>query len=171
MTMTIGFHCEHCGKEIRAPKDTGGRRGKCPYCHGSVFIPSPGPPGDALSLVPLDAEEERERRQVIQESLEAERILGAEATRVETAPRVSQMDTADVTSEDLHHLVVNYCLDTFAGNLERAETHVVKLNQHSGPNSQAVTDFLTGEAVEPALAEIPPKVLKGLLKSLNDRVG
>ncbi len=169
--MTIEFHCEHCGKLVRVPKATGGRRGECPYCHGSLFIPSPEEQGEALPLAPLDAEEERLRQQDIQESLEAERILGEETSRVEAGPRLSQMDTADVKSEDMHHLVVNYCLDAFAGEIGRAETHVVKLNQHSGPNHEAVKDFLTGKASEPALGRIPPKVLKGLLKSLAERVG
>ena len=39
--MSIEIHCDHCGKLIKAPDDAGGQRGKCPYCHQSVYVPAP----------------------------------------------------------------------------------------------------------------------------------
>jgi len=38
--MTIKFHCEHCRRLVQAPDSAGGRRGTCPHCQGSNFIPA-----------------------------------------------------------------------------------------------------------------------------------
>ncbi len=165
--MAIRFHCDHCGKLIKAPDSAGGRQGKCPACEGVNYIPAP--PEEAEEL-PLDEAEERLMREQEAALFAKDQAILAESSAVETQPRLSQMDTADVDGKDLHHLVVNYCLDMFAGNLERAATHVAKLNQHTGPNHQAVKDFQDGKVREPAMANIPAKVLAGFLKALHKQV-
>ena len=162
--MTIQFHCEHCGKLVQAPDDAGGKRGKCPHCQGSNFIPAPQ--SAEIDLAPLDGEEERRRQREIERLLAAERDILAETVRDEKTPRVSQMDTQDVAPPDLHHLVVNYCLAIARGNLQDADVQVMKLNQHSGPNRQAVSDFIDGKVLEPALDAVPGRVLQGFLKTL-----
>ncbi|NQU75381.1 MAG: hypothetical protein HQ546_03570 [Planctomycetes bacterium] len=167
--MTIKFHCEYCGKIVQAPDSAGGQRGKCPHCQRSNFIPAPEG-GEPLDLVPLDEQSEMQRRQEIDALLAAERELLAQTTRGETTPRISQKETAELASEDLHHLVINYCLDMSDGKLERAETHVLKLNAHKGPNRQAVSDFLTGKILEPVLDIVPTKVLQGFLTDLMTKM-
>jgi len=47
----IQFPCPACGREVRAPDGSAGRRGRCPYCRGSVAIPA---------LKPVRAEDEDE---------------------------------------------------------------------------------------------------------------
>ena len=37
--MTIDFNCPKCGREMHAPDDAAGRRGKCKDCGGSVQVP------------------------------------------------------------------------------------------------------------------------------------
>jgi hypothetical protein len=162
--MTIQFHCEHCGNLVQAPDDAGGKRGKCPHCQGSNFIPAPQT--NEIDLTPMDEEEERRRQREVEKLLQAERDILAETSHEEKTPRVSQMDTRDVSPADLHHLVVNYCLAISRGNLQDADVQVMKLNQHSGPNRQAVSDFIDGKVLEPALDAIPVKVLQGFLKTL-----
>jgi hypothetical protein len=39
--MAIQFPCPTCGKELKAPDETAGRRGKCPHCQGSIVVPEP----------------------------------------------------------------------------------------------------------------------------------
>ena len=57
--MSIELHCPKCGKLIRAPENTGGKHGKCPYCQGRVYIPMPYCKEEEILLAPIDAEEDR----------------------------------------------------------------------------------------------------------------
>jgi hypothetical protein len=164
--MTIKFHCEYCGNLVQAPDDTGGKRGKCPHCQRSNFIPAPEGQ-EPLDLAPLDEEEERRRQREVDQAMAAERALLAETVREEVTPRLSQKDVAEVTTADLHHLVVNYCLDMMAGQLARAPEHAEKLAQYGDKGRQAVLDFISGKVLEPALDRIPLRVLQGYLKELQ----
>ncbi len=66
--MPIELHCEHCGKPVRAPDDAAGKRGVCPACHQSVYIPTPSDQLEPLDISPVDSEEERERARLLRES-------------------------------------------------------------------------------------------------------
>jgi hypothetical protein len=164
--VTIKFHCESCGNLVQAPDDAGGKRGKCPHCQRSNFIPAPEGE-EPLELAPLDEEEERRRRLEVERLMKAERSLLAETSQVEDTPRLSQKDRAEVTNDDLHHLVVNYCLDMFNGQFARAGEHAAKLSEYGAPGRAAVNDFITGKLLEPALDRIPLRVLQGYLNDLN----
>ena len=165
--MAITFRCEHCGKDVQAPDGAGGKRGKCPHCGQSSYIPSPVTEDDAIPLAEIDTTEEEQRRKEEQALLEQERALIAETAPPQAVP-LDQRD--DLASEDLHHLVINYCLDMAAGKLERAETHVTELKKHGHLGVPAVDDFLKGKATEPTLGDIPPPVLQGFLKQLRGNV-
>lgn len=164
--MTIRFHCDHCGRMVEAPDSAGGQRGKCPYCHNSNYVPAPPDQVEEIDLAPLDEEDEKRRQREVADLLEAERELRMESAPVEDSPRLTEHDPDEVKAADLHHLVVNYCLDMAAGNLERAETHVQKLRGYPSINREAVDDFLSGRTLEPTLDAIPVKVLQGFLKNL-----
>ncbi|MFW6153645.1 MAG: hypothetical protein ACOC95_00325 [Planctomycetota bacterium] len=164
--MTIRFHCEHCGKTVEAPDTAGGRRGECPYCEGSNYIPTPGDE-EELDLAPLDEDAERLRRREEEDLREAERDLLNETSHgTQPPPRLSERDPGDAKPEDLHHVVVNYALDMAAGDLERAATHVRTLRRFGSVARQAVDDFLSGRTLEPTLDKIPVKVLQGFLRNL-----
>jgi len=161
--MGIQFHCEHCRKEIKAPDAAGGRRGKCPYCGGSCYIPSPVAEDELLPLAPLDESDERRRQQEVQHLINQERAILAEIGGHPQAPP----EPHELKPDDLHHLVVNYCLDMGNGHLTRARKHVEDLRKHGTMGSEALTDFLTGKVKEPALANLPPRVLQGFLTQLR----
>ncbi len=164
--MTIRFHCEHCGKTVEAPDSAGGQRGKCPYCGGSNYIPTPGDE-EELDLAPLDESAERLRRQEERELRDAERDLLNETSHgAHPSPRLSERDPSEVKSEDLHHIIVNYALDMASGDLERAATEVRTLRRFGAVARQAVDDFLSGRVLEPALDKVPVKVLQGFLRNL-----
>lgn len=167
--MPIRFHCEHCHKEVQAPDAAGGRRGNCPYCGGSNYIPAPST-GEELPLAPLNEEEERQRQQEIERLLAAEKHILAETDREEVEPRLAHREPAQVSPGELHHFVVNFCLDMANGKLEQADVHVLKLNEYPGANKRAVRDFLDGHVQEPAMEQIPPKVREGFMKNLMSRL-
>lgn len=168
--MTITFHCQHCGKKVQAPDSVGGQQGKCPYCHGSNYIPDPKAAEEEVPLAPLDEGDEVQRQREVDRLLDSERALHSEVVHEETQPRLSQREPEEVAGKDLHHLVVNYCLDISSGKLERADMAMAQLSDHPEAGRRAVLDFLEGRALEPALDTIPTKVLQGLLKTLLNRL-
>ncbi len=165
--MSISFPCEHCGKQIKAPESAAGKRGKCPHCKQSTYVPEPVSEEEILDFAPVDEEEERRRKEEVRKLMAQEHDIIAETG---AQPEVPLEAKEDVQPQDLHHLVVNYCLDMAGGHLERAQTHARKLGQFGFNGTQAVNDFIEGNADEPALDQLPKPVLKGFLNQLKDEI-
>ena len=165
--MTITFKCEHCHKEIQAPDSAAGKRGQCPYCKQGNYIPAAVSEEDTLPLAPIDEEEERRHQAQVQELLKQERELRSEPGGTEAAPLEHR---EELKTEDLHHFVVNYCLDMSDSNLERARTHAAQLKKYANVGLEAVEEFASGKALEPALDKIPAKVLQGFLTKLREEL-
>ena len=165
--MTIKFQCENCRKEVKAPDEAGGRRGKCPFCGMSNYIPRPVSEEELLPLAPLDEAEEQRRQAEIQELFRQERDILAE-TGDRPGPPLEQRD--DLSSADLHHYVVNYLLDMAHSNLRRAQTHVTELSKFGPLGKQAVEDFAGGQVQEPAIEEIPEKLREAFLLQLKEQL-
>ena len=165
--MTISFQCQHCHKEVKAPDATAGKRGKCPYCGHSSYIPYPGEDEKEIPLAPVDPQAERQREDEIRSLAQAERQLRSQLGGDRPIPLEHRQDLA---SEDLHHFVVNYCLDMSRGLLDKSALHVTELKKFGYLSHQAVEDFITGKAAEDALAGIPPAVLNGFLSELSERL-
>jgi len=167
----IRFTCQHCGKEVQAPASAAGRTGKCPYCGHSNPVPTP--PDDAededlIPLAPLDDEEETRRKQEVEHLLAQEEAILSATGEAQQEPRLEQRDSVDPA--DLHHLVVNYCLDMADSRIERAQTHAEKLKRFGEAGVQAVRDFQMDEAREKALDRVAPPLLRGFLKELVKEV-
>jgi hypothetical protein len=169
--MTIAFNCANCHKEVKAPDSAAGKKGKCPFCQQSIEIPAPPPQDDdgLFKLAPLDEEDERRRQEEISRLQQAERELLAQS-RQEAAPQAPLDQRDELASADLHHLVVNYCLDLAGGNLARAETTAAELRKFKQTGLEAVEDFYSGKAAEPALKKIPERVVKGFLNELRSKL-
>lgn len=165
--MAITFKCEHCHKKVSAPESVGGKRGKCPFCKASTYIPMPVSEDDILDLAPIDDEEEQNRKKLESELWAQERDLIAQTGGEEPTP-LSERD--DLSPEDLHHFVVNYCLDMAAGNLERAQKHAEDLKPFGPIAIEAVKYFQIVQGAEPALGEIPPPVVQGFLTDLAGKI-
>jgi len=165
--MTLTFKCEHCHKKVSAPDSVGGKRGKCPFCKKSTYIPIPVSDDEILDLAPLDDEEELNRRKLESELWAQERDLIAATGGADNVPLEER---EDLSSEDLHHFVINYCIDMAAGNLERAHKHADDLKRFGKLGAEAVKYFQIVQGAEPALANIPQPVVQGFLKDLADRL-
>lgn len=164
--MSITFNCEHCGNEIKAPDTAGGKRGKCPYCQQSNYIPLPVSEED---IIPFAEEEEQAapQHEYMADLLRQEKELLAETGG---KPETPLEHREQVAAKDLYHFVVNYCLDLSSGKLDRAATYVPKLKKFGSPGKQAVEDFISGRTIEPALSAIPGRVLAGFLTDLRDKL-
>lgn len=164
--MAISFNCEHCGKRIQGDDTLGGKRGKCPYCKGSNYIPAPVREDELLPLAPEHDGQDEPHRQELAQLRRQEEALLSELGPADAAP-VPLEQNENPTPEDLHHLVVNYCLDVFNGKLVRAALHVQQMRKLKRIAAQAVDDFADGKAKEPALEAIPPKLRQGFLAQLK----
>jgi hypothetical protein len=165
--MSITFQCEHCHKEVKAPDTAAGKRGKCPHCQQSCYIPAPVSDDELYDVAPLDEDGERQREEELHRIREQEKELLAADKDAPSEP-LEQRD--DVAAEDLHHLVVNYCLALAGSKLPQAGDHAKKLRSFGAEGVQAVNDFLSGGATEPALDNIPAPVREGFLKQLREQL-
>ena len=169
--MTILFQCEHCHKEVKAPDEAAGRRGKCPYCGQSSYIPAPVSEEDLVPLAEVDEKEEAQRKAEIDRLLAAERELLHEQARTPEPADADAGPATQSTPEQLYHHVVNYVLDMSNGNFERAALHVAKLKKFGFAAHQAVEDFQRGRAEEAVLAPLPKRVLQNYLSQLKSELG
>jgi hypothetical protein len=175
--MGIVFHCEHCGKKIDAPANTGGKWGKCPACHNRVYVPPPEPdPADDLRLSPLDETDEDKRNRLMAETFQLTQDILQEKAMPETtedtpAPDESlfiPMDRMD--DKDLAKEVVQYLRLVADGDLDGAG-QVMGIISAYGPQTHAILDRIAlGEILDPRLAAIPPQVLSGLIRNLRSEL-
>jgi len=165
--MSITFRCEHCHKDVKAPDDAAGRRGKCPHCGQTSYIPTDVGEEDVLDLAPIDEQEEQERRRKEHQLAMQERQLLSETAEGGDVPLDHR---EDLKPEDTYHFVVNYCLNMSRGKLPQARMEADKLRKFGYTGIQAVEDFETGKAIEPSMDVIPKKVLHGFLKQLKEDV-
>lgn len=175
--MGIEFHCARCSKLIRAPDAHGGKRGKCPYCKGSVYVPTPLAEGEEIDLAPVDEQDERRRAE-----LEAEtRRLQGELAREDQEPsesrgsarrggarsdRAAQGDPAP----DIAPLVVRFVRAMQGSLLEEAEQIVAELKPHAHRARQHIQALMVDEIPPPGLEHIPPGLFKGFLRTLLERL-
>ena len=165
--MSITFQCHHCHNEVTAPDAAGGKKGKCPFCGHTNEIPAEVDEEELIPLAPIDEEEERKAKEEARALYEQEQALLAETGG---EPPIPLDQRKDLEGKDLHHFVANYCIHMADGKLPNAEQEVVQLRRYGVVGVQAVEDFISGTAMEPALDQIPRPVLQGLLKELRARV-
>jgi len=165
--MAIKFPCHNCHNEVTAPDAAAGKKGKCPFCGHSNEIPAPVAEEDLIPLAPIDEEAEARERAERRALYEQEKDLLEETGG---APPIPLEQREGLTGKDLHHFVVNYCLDLADGKLAQAEEHAVHLKRYGDLGADAVEDFLSGAATEPALDAIPRPVLQEFLKQLKSDV-
>ncbi len=166
--MSITFNCEKCGKKIVAPDEAGGRRGRCPYCQASNYIPSPIKDDEIYDLAPEDADEEARRQKELDEIRRQSHALISELGNPELAAGPQGMEMRDdLKPEDLHGYIVNYCLDMAGSKLDRAKTHLAELKKVKRMARSEVDRFISGDILEPALDAIPAKIRMGFLNTLK----
>jgi len=173
--MGVEFHCSKCGKLIRARGTTGGKRGKCPYCKQSVYIPTPPEEIEEIPLAPIDkADEARERR------------LEDEARQLATAldrEEGGKYDAAESPGDapiggdgamalprdfevDVPALVNDYLSAMANSDMVRAETLGRLLKDNAEQAGIYVQRLVVDELPPAELSRIPAAVYKGFLREL-----
>lgn len=168
----IEFHCHHCGELVRTADDNAGKRGKCPKCHQSVYIPTPPDKIEPLRLSPVDEHEEAERRRQTRESQELTRALhdaGADLTAgKESSPEHEPLSIDDPRlPSDLETLIIDYALYMAEGKLTEAQRLAEQIRRDMDRAEELVQRITMDELPPARLAHIPRPVLQGFMKQLR----
>lgn len=166
--MSIIFHCEHCGKKMKAPNSSGGKREKCPACHNKVYVPAPDS-GEELKLEPIDSEYEDKQRQLMNETynLTQEILLERE---VPDAPPGTAGPVPRISEKELTKNIILYLKQMADGHLGEAVKTADKIAPYRSQAVDILDTIAVSEMPEPELADVPPQVLSGLIRNLRDRI-
>ena len=167
--MAIVFHCEYCRKKIEAADTAGGKWGKCPSCHNKLYVPSQDI-GVELKLAPInETDVEREHRLMAETYKLTQDILREREIPdgpVSPAGAVYEMGDRELTQN-----IITYLRQIVNGELEEADM-TAALIAPSGNRAVAIIDRIAlSEIPEPGLADIPPQVLAGTIRTLREKIG
>ncbi len=175
MSDHIRVTCEHCNHAIKAPLKAAGRRGKCPHCQNSVYIPTPE---SELEEIPLELEDDdtsAAAQQFAREDVALTAALGSEAKdapqptatpqQEAPAPRRTALDATDISQ-----LIIRYLLAMQVSELERAEALTAELKgaarQAKSKIQQMMVDSMRPEAVRNMADGLYQGFLRKLLEQL-----
>jgi phage FluMu protein Com len=172
--MAIEFHCEHCGKLVRAADEYAGKRGKCPGCQQSVYIPTPEI--EPLSISPVDKDDEQRQRELLDETRRLTQTimherdnLPPEAPRTAKQPRPAPEGDARLSHAIMEEAVVNYARAMAAGDLERAEELTREIRRDFRLADEIIQRVMVDEIPPAELADIPRPVLIAFFKQLREK--
>jgi hypothetical protein len=167
--MAIVFHCEYCGKKIEAADTAGGKWGKCPACHNKLYVPSMDI-GEELKLAPIDETDvEREHRlmaethRLTQDILKEREIFDGPAP---LAGAVYQMGDRELTQN-----IIMYLRQMVYGELDEADRTAALISPFSKRAVAIIDRIALSEIPDPKLADIPPQVLAGTIRTLREKIG
>jgi hypothetical protein len=166
--MSIIFHCEHCGKKIKASDGTGGKWEKCPACHNKVYVPGLDS-GEELKLAPIDGDDEVKQKELMHETyhLTQEILLERE---VPNGPPGTTKSVSDISEKELTKNIILYLRQMADGELDEAIKTADLIAPYSHQAVKILDAIAVNEMPEPELADVPQQVLSGLIRNLRTRI-
>jgi hypothetical protein len=171
--MSIELHCPQCRKLIRAPDDAGGKRGKCPYCGDSVYIPMPPDESDDIHLAPVDEDSERREEELRREaikyvaSVDKATDLGPDPGDEGPSPPVPRTAGQLV---DLGDEVEAFIIAMRDSKLAEADKVVARLKK-MGDRARDYVEGLVIDQMPLEVEDVPEPVVQGFLRTLLSRLG
>lgn len=166
--MTITFHCQYCGKKVKAPKSTGGKWGKCPLCHNKVYIPDLTS-GEELKLVPVNKADEKRKKQLMAETYKLEQNILSQRDAPENAGGLS-ISASQISDKQLTKNIILYLRRMGDGKLSEAEKTMSSITVCGRRAVNVLDRIALSEIPEPELADIPQQVLSGLIRTLRAKI-
>jgi DNA-directed RNA polymerase subunit RPC12/RpoP len=166
--MAIVFHCEHCGKEIRAADSAGGKWGKCPKCQHKLYVPSPDAE-EELKLAPENNEDLEREKQLMAETYKLTQDILKER-EVPEGPAVPAGAVYDMSENELKKNIIIYIKQMEDGELDEAERTAALIKPHRTKVIEILDRIALSEIPEPELSDIAPQVLSGLIRTLRDKI-
>ncbi len=168
--MGIQFHCEHCGKKIKAKNDTGGKWAKCPSCHNKVYVPDLSGGGeDELKLAPIDEADQKKQQQLMAETyqLRSDLLKEKEGPKGQAGPINS---ATELSEKELTKDIILYLRQMADGQLDSAKKLIPFIAPCGNKAIQILDRVGLSEIPEPELADIPPQILAGLIRALRTEI-
>ncbi|MBN2180619.1 MAG: hypothetical protein JW715_01800 [Sedimentisphaerales bacterium] len=166
--MAIVFHCEHCGKEIRAADSAGGKWGKCPTCQNKLYVPSPDT-GEELKLAPEDISDLERERQLMAETYRITQDILKER-EVPEGPGAPAGAIYEMGDKELKTNIITYLRQMEGGELDEAERTAALISPYKEKVIDIIDRIALSEIPEPELSDIAPQVLSGLIRTLRARI-
>lgn len=166
--MAITFHCDRCGKEIRAADTAGGRWGKCPACHNKVYVPNLNV-DDELKLAPVDESEEEKKQRLMAETYRLTQDILQERD-VPNGPSGFGGPVSEMSEKELTKNIILYLRQMADGELDEAERTSASIAPHGRQATAIIDRIAVSEIPEPELADLAPQVLAGLVRTLRSKI-
>ncbi len=167
--MAIVFHCEHCGKEIRAADNAGGKWGKCPTCNNRLYVPSLDA-GEDLKLAPEDTNDLEKERQLMSETYRLTQDILKEKD-VPEGPAAPAGAIYEMSEKELKKNIIMYLRQMEYGELDEAERTAALIAPYRSKVTEIIDRIALSEIPEPELSDITPQVLSGLIRTLRSKIG
>ena len=177
--MSIEIHCPACNKLIRAPDNAGGRRGKCPYCAASVYIPMPEDQAEEIPLAPVDETAEQRRERLRRESIayaadvdhERRAKYDTAAGKADAKKQMPARGAADLDAEevDVPDQVRAFVIAMRDSKLDEAGAIARRLKLRASQSREYVQGLMLDQMGLP-IEGAPPALVNGFLKSLLERL-
>jgi uncharacterized protein YbaR (Trm112 family) len=164
--MAIIFHCEYCGKEIRAADEAGGKWGKCPSCHNKLYVPSQ-PQGDELKVAPLDTDLIEREKQLMAETYKLTQDILQEREAPE-GPVGPARAMYEMSGKELKDHVILYLRQMASDEFDEAEETATLISPFASRATKILDQIALSEIPEPELADIPPQILSGAIRALRN---
>jgi len=167
--MAIIFHCQFCGKEIKAADNAGGKWGKCPTCQNKIYVPSPEADED-LKLAPLDTQFEEREKQLMAETYKLTQDILQER-EVPDGPTKPSGAVYELSDSEIRKNVILYLRQMAQGNLDEAERTSALITPFRSKVLEIIDRIALSEIPEPELKDISPSLLSGLIRNLRSKMG
>lgn len=166
--MAITFHCDRCGKEIRAADTAGGKWGKCPACHNKVYVPNLNVE-DELKLAPVDESEEEKKKRLMAETYRLTQDILQERD-TPNGPSGLGGPICEISEKELTKNIILYLRQMADGELDEAERTAASIAPHGRQATAIIDRIAISEIPEPELADLAPQVLSGLVRTLRSKI-
>lgn len=168
--MSISFHCEACGKKVKAPESAGGKWGKCPTCNHRCYIPMPIADDEPeLCLAPVDESHESQVAQMMKETHSLTQFILHETAVGEPGPNDKSGERAAAEKEVIKKCIL-YLREMADGDLVVGEQTLDELKPHKKTALRIFASIARAERPEPELADIPPRILQGLVRDASNKL-
>ena len=173
--MSITFHCTYCNKKIVAKDGTGGKWGKCPSCHNKIYVPDLNTDENEgeLTFAPIDEQEQREKERLLQETyqLSQEILKERDEPDDENAPRKGTAKPAVKIDPGKIKGTIIMCLRKMAdGHLAESDDIARSIASLGSKAKDELDAIALSDIPDQKLADIPPGVLAGLIRTLRGKI-
>ncbi len=174
MSDRIQITCENCNHVIKAPRKAAGRRGKCPHCHNSVYVPTPA---DELEEIPLSSSDDEALARA--DRLEKEALDVAAAIRREkdeAPPEAVQSSEPPAAAKprppvtDITRSICRYLQALQVSELERAEGIADELKGSARQAKSKIQQMMVDAMRPEEVRGIPDGLYQGFLRKLLEQL-